>query len=89
VAVVGKPDLEAGELPVAFVVLKKDHKASAKGTPLSLSTLSHCFLYLEIVEWAEKKSAPHKKLRGGVVFVDAIPKSASGKILRKLVRANL
>jgi len=27
--------------------------------------------------------APYKKLRGGVAFIDEIPKSASGKILRK------
>lgn len=30
--------------------------------------------------------APHKQLRGGVLFVDEIPKSASGKILRKDLR---
>jgi 4-coumarate--CoA ligase len=33
------------------------------------------------------KVAPHKKLRGGVKFVDEIPKSASGKILRRLLKA--
>jgi 4-coumarate--CoA ligase len=30
--------------------------------------------------------ARHKYLRGGVVAVDAIPKSAAGKILRKELR---
>ena len=30
--------------------------------------------------------ANHKKLRGGVVFLEAIPKSPSGKILRKDLR---
>jgi acyl-coenzyme A synthetase/AMP-(fatty) acid ligase len=40
----------------------------------------------EIVEWLDKKVAPSKRLRAGVQFVEAIPKSASGKILRRLVR---
>lgn len=35
-----------------------------------------------------EKLAPHKKLRGGVVFTDVVPKSASGKILRRLVVAD-
>ena len=30
--------------------------------------------------------ADYKRLRGGVVYVDAIPKSPSGKILRKDLR---
>lgn len=41
----------------------------------------------EIIEWLSKKTAPHKKLRGGVKFMDEIPKSASGKILRRLLKA--
>ena len=30
--------------------------------------------------------APHKHLRGGVEFVAAIPKTPSGKILRRAIR---
>ncbi|KAK5635150.1 hypothetical protein RRF57_010862 [Xylaria bambusicola] len=38
----------------------------------------------EIVEWFSKQGlSRYKSLRGGVVFIDAIPKSPSGKILRK------
>jgi acyl-coenzyme A synthetase/AMP-(fatty) acid ligase len=40
----------------------------------------------EIGEWAAKRVAPHKRFRGGVVIIDAIPKSPSGKILRRLLR---
>lgn len=40
----------------------------------------------EIVDWVASKVANHKKLRGGVVFIDAVPKSPSGKILRKELR---
>lgn len=36
----------------------------------------------EIMDWIAKQVAPYKKVRK-VAFVDAIPKSASGKILRK------
>ncbi|KAK1585008.1 AMP-binding enzyme [Colletotrichum navitas] len=41
----------------------------------------------EIQKWVADQVASYKKLRGGVVFIDAIPKSPSGKILRKDLRA--
>ncbi|RDW77504.1 hypothetical protein BP6252_05557 [Coleophoma cylindrospora] len=40
----------------------------------------------EIVNWMAKRVARHKRLLGGVVLVDAIPKNPSGKILRKILR---
>ncbi|KAK4648102.1 uncharacterized protein QC761_106962 [Podospora bellae-mahoneyi] len=40
----------------------------------------------ELVDHVTKQVAPHKKLRGGVHFVDQIPKSPSGKILRRIMR---
>eukprot|EP00058_Branchiostoma_floridae_P001843 XP_002587331.1 hypothetical protein BRAFLDRAFT_285011 [Branchiostoma floridae] len=40
----------------------------------------------EIVDYVAGKVAPFKKLRGGVEFVNEIPKSASGKILRRTLR---
>ncbi|GJC80411.1 putative acyl-coenzyme A synthetase [Colletotrichum liriopes] len=41
----------------------------------------------EIQKWVAEQVASYKKLRGGVIFIDAIPKSPSGKILRKDLRA--
>ena len=40
----------------------------------------------EVQTFVEKNAAAYKKLRGGVEFVDVIPKSASGKILRRMLR---
>ncbi|KAI1342592.1 acetyl-CoA synthetase-like protein [Xylariaceae sp. FL0016] len=41
----------------------------------------------DIIEWFSKQGLSHyKQLRGGVVFLEAIPKSPSGKILRKTLR---
>lgn len=40
----------------------------------------------QIIKWADSKVAGNKKLRGGVVLVEAIPKSPAGKILRKVLR---
>lgn len=39
-----------------------------------------------VMEWLEGKVTKYKWLRGGVKWVEAIPKSASGKILRRLLR---
>ena len=41
----------------------------------------------DIVKFVAERVAPHKKLRGGVEFIDQIPKSPSGKILRRLLRS--
>ncbi|XP_070579481.1 uncharacterized protein [Ptychodera flava] len=40
----------------------------------------------DIMKFVEGKVAPHKKLRGGVEFIDQIPKSPSGKILRRVLK---
>jgi 4-coumarate--CoA ligase len=40
----------------------------------------------EIKDFVKGKVADYKQLRGGVVFMDVIPKSPSGKILRKDLR---
>ena len=40
----------------------------------------------EVHSYLEKKVAPYKKLRGGIEHVDEIPKSLSGKILRRVLK---
>ncbi|KAK6167707.1 hypothetical protein SNE40_021671 [Patella caerulea] len=70
VGVIGVPDNEAGELPKAFVVLKKNSKITAR----------------DIQNYVQESTAPHKRLRGGVEFLQEIPKSASGKILRRVLK---
>jgi 4-coumarate--CoA ligase len=74
VAVIGIYDKEqATEIPRAYVVPKnKDAKGDKEAS--------------EIVQWLNGKVAGHKKLRGGVRFVEEIPKSASGKILRRVLK---
>ena len=37
-------------------------------------------------EWVKERVSPYKRINGGVKFVEQIPKSASGKILRRLLR---
>jgi 2-furoate---CoA ligase len=70
VAVVGEPDERWGQRVVAFVV--------AVGPGLTAEALdAHCRRGGEL--------APFKRPRR-VVFVDEIPKTASGKILRRLLR---
>jgi acyl-CoA synthetase (AMP-forming)/AMP-acid ligase II len=68
-AVVRKTDEEAGEVPKAFVVLK----------PAAPPTTADA-----LMSWIAERVAPHKRIRE-VQFIDQIPKSATGKILRRLL----
>jgi 4-coumarate--CoA ligase len=40
----------------------------------------------EVIQYIRERVAQHMRLRGGVRFVDTIPKSLSGKILRRVLR---
>lgn len=71
VAVMGVIDeKQATEVPKAFIVLKPEVKMEAQ----------------EAIDFVQKNVAQYKRLRGGVAFVDEIPKSPSGKILRQILR---
>ncbi|CAI7583506.1 unnamed protein product [Penicillium glandicola] len=71
-AVIGVPVPELGtELPRAFVV---------RGSKSELSVTA-------ITAYAADRLAGYKRLSGGVRFLDAIPRNASGKILRQALGA--
>jgi 4-coumarate--CoA ligase len=40
----------------------------------------------ELYGWVKERVAPYKRLDGMIVFREQFPKSASGKILRRLLR---
>ncbi len=81
-AVIGVP-AQGTEVPRAYVV--RAPPALAQGTSSSSSN-TNTLSELDVVSFVESKVAPYKRLRGGVVFIPAIPRSASGKILRKDLR---
>lgn len=68
-AVIGVPDEEWGEEPMAVVVLKKDKTARAE----------------EIMEFCRTELASFKRPRS-VVFVDSLPRSHVGKLLKRELR---
>ncbi|KAH7092220.1 hypothetical protein FB567DRAFT_588522 [Paraphoma chrysanthemicola] len=61
------------ELPRAYIVPQTPEKA----TPETAESIK---------KWLAERVSRHKRLEGGVHFVDAIPKNPSGKILRKQLR---
>jgi acyl-coenzyme A synthetase/AMP-(fatty) acid ligase len=69
--VIRKADEEAGEVPKAFVVLKPDETSRATRAE-------------DLTSFVAERVAPHKRIRH-LEFIDQIPKSASGKILRRLL----
>ena len=69
--VIPKPCEIAGELPRAYVVKRDKETSNLTEEDVQL--------------FVEERTAHYKKLRGGVVFTDQIPKTASGKILRRHV----
>jgi acyl-CoA synthetase (AMP-forming)/AMP-acid ligase II len=65
-AVIGRPDPERGEAPVAIVVAREPVDAD------------------ELMDWVARRVAPYKCIRA-VRFVAAIPRTPSGKILRRML----
>ncbi|CAG7945857.1 unnamed protein product [Penicillium olsonii] len=78
VAVIGiESEAHGSEVPLACVVRSAKSKSSGASEKDEAET---------IVKWLDSKVAHHKRLRGGVQFVDEIPKNPSGKILRRVLK---
>ncbi|KAL7633046.1 UNVERIFIED_CONTAM: hypothetical protein RMT77_016622 [Armadillidium vulgare] len=63
--VIGKPDLEHGEVPLAFVIAKEEVSEE------------------ELQNFMKDKLSEFKQLKGGIKFVQSLPKSENGKILKR------
>ena len=68
--VIGIPDEDSGELPLAFVVKQPGVTLTEK----------------EVQDFVAENASKAKWLRGGVKFIDAVPRNPSGKILRRELR---
>ncbi|GAA5963312.1 hypothetical protein JCM8115_000973 [Rhodotorula mucilaginosa] len=64
---------QATEYPRGYIVLS-DAGKSERDAPAAIN------------KWMEKKVAHYKQLRGGIKLVDSVPKSPSGKLLRRILR---
>ncbi|KAJ1040112.1 hypothetical protein NDA14_004795 [Ustilago hordei] len=81
-AVLGVPDAEGTELPWAFVVLNPKTKEQVGDDAEKKKQLQK-----ELLAFVNGRvNASYKKLHG-LTWLDALPKSASGKILKKDIRA--
>ncbi|XP_063233856.1 uncharacterized protein LOC134537404 [Bacillus rossius redtenbacheri] len=70
VAVIGVPHELYGEVPQAHVVRQPETKTEPK----------------ELEEYLNAEVSPFKKLRGGVKFVEFLPKTPLGKIQRNIIK---
>lgn len=68
-------DERATELPVGFLVLSRQARERDEKTVIA-----------GINAWLNERVANHKRLRGGIHLLAQIPKSPSGKILRREVK---
>jgi acetyl-CoA synthetase len=75
-AVVGRPDELTGEAICAFVVLKGPRPSGAEAKKVAE----------ELRQWVAKEIGPIAKPRD-IRFGDNLPKTRSGKIMRRLLRS--
>lgn len=68
-------DAEGTEIPLAFVVPNS-----------SIASIHRDKLAKEIQDLVAREVAGYKKLRGGVRFIDQLPRNPTGKMLRRQLR---
>ncbi len=73
--VIGRKDEACGEVPIAFVILREPQRAGVKMAD-------------ELKEFVAEKITKYKQPRE-IVFTDSIPRTASGKILRRELRGRV
>lgn len=78
--VIGKPDALRGEIIKAFVVLKPDQKAMLKTKKQEED------FKIELSQYVKKHLAGHAYPRE-IEFIDKLPKTRSGKIMRRILKA--
>ncbi|KAL3474462.1 putative phenylacetyl-CoA ligase [Aspergillus californicus] len=73
-AVIGvmNPDLQS-EVPLAYITLNEGWAADEKAAG-------------DILDYIRNRVIHYKRLRGGIIWTSQIPKSASGKILKRILR---
>ena len=69
-AVIGRRSEKGGEEAVAFVVRREGCDVTEE----------------EVRRFGAERLAPHEQLTGGVRFVESIPKTSVGKMLRRALR---
>lgn len=73
IGIIGVPDGQGNDLPRAYVVSSERNPAASVS-----ETDIHDFL--------NSRVSVYKRLRGGVVFVDEIPRNLNGKIMRQVLK---
>jgi len=74
-------DEYSGELPLAYVVVHEKALQRIGGDQAAALELKSI-----LAKHVAEAKVQYKHLKGGVEFIDAIPKNASGKILRRVLR---
>ena len=74
--VIGVPNEKAGEAPRAYVQRTIDAEPS----------MSDAELKMVLFDFVKAQKARYKWLEGGVVFINEIPRSPAGKIMRRILR---